>query len=210
MILKEAIAYVGGFSSPSKMPCYGYSIPAKYCKTGNKLRNVAGSVCSKCYCRKGRYVFPNVQNALERRYATLNKPLWVESMVMAINGMEKSGYFRWHDSGDIQSIQHLENIIDVCKGTPKVIHWLPSKEYSLIGNFLRTGEVFPDNLTVRLSALMLDDNGPVTFAKKYGLVVAAASQDGKFNCMAPLQEGKCVDCRKCWEKTCFQVTYKKH
>ena len=51
-------AIVGTLSEPSKMPTYAYSIPAKYCITGSKLRMIANSTCSKCYALKGRYIFP--------------------------------------------------------------------------------------------------------------------------------------------------------
>ena len=40
MNITTALEIVGGLSSPSKMPCHGYSIPAQKCMTGSKLRNV--------------------------------------------------------------------------------------------------------------------------------------------------------------------------
>ena len=86
MIKKNvALDIVGGFSAPSKMPCHGFSIPAKYCKVGSILRKVKGTACSFCYALKGRYVFPVVQNALERRFNKLNDPQWVDAMADAIN-----------------------------------------------------------------------------------------------------------------------------
>src|SRR5690242_14227789 len=100
-------AYVGGLSNPSKMPGYGYSIPAKDCITGSKLRKVDGSTCSACYALKGRYVFPNVLAAMERRLASLDKPDWAYVMGELINRKSKQPFFRWHDSGDLQSVKHL-------------------------------------------------------------------------------------------------------
>lgn len=120
-----ATTIVGGLSLPSKMPCRGYSISALRCITGAKLRKVENSVCAKCYALRGNYRFSNVQDALERRYASLSNPQWVEAMTWLITNIEASGYFRWHDSGDIQSIEHLEKIVAVCKATPAVKHWLP-------------------------------------------------------------------------------------
>jgi hypothetical protein len=46
------------------------------------------------------YVMPVVKNAQARRLATLTRDDWTASMVRAIN---KDEYFRWHDSGDIQT-----------------------------------------------------------------------------------------------------------
>ena len=71
MKLKELKEAVGSLSAPSKMPCSGYSIPAKECGVGSRLVNVENSTCSGCYALKGRYVFPNVENAMYNRYNSL-------------------------------------------------------------------------------------------------------------------------------------------
>ena len=68
MNLKQAEQIVGGLSKPSKMPSYAWSISAKRCNTGSKLAKVKGSVCYNCYALKGRYMFNNTQNALDRRF----------------------------------------------------------------------------------------------------------------------------------------------
>ena len=58
---------IGTLSCPSKMPAWGWSTPAEDCIRGSKLAKVKNSICSICYARKGRYVFPNVQKALKKR-----------------------------------------------------------------------------------------------------------------------------------------------
>lgn len=203
-----ALEIVGGLSAPSKMPCYGYSIPAKRCITGMKLRDVVGSICSKCYALKGRYVFANVQNALERRFASLENPRWVEAMAFLLNKVEKSGFFRWHDSGDIQSAAHLSRIVEVCKLTPSIQHWLPTREYGIVAQYLRDNS-FPENLTVRLSSLMLEGNPPEAIAKRFNLTTSGVSKSG-FTCPSSKQAGKCGDCRACWNKSISNVNYKQH
>ena len=75
--LKEAEAVAGKLSTPSKMPGYAYGIPAKHCPVGSALVKIKGSVCSSCYALKGRYVFPNVQNAQKIRFDSLKHPRWV-------------------------------------------------------------------------------------------------------------------------------------
>lgn len=203
-----ALEIVGGLSTPSKMPCHGYSIPAKKCITGAKLRGVTGSICSKCYALKGRYVFSNVQNALQRRFDTLQNKQWVEAMAFLLNKVEKSGFFRWHDSGDLQSVEHLENIVKVCNLTPSIQHWLPTREFSIVSEYLKSNS-FPQNLTVRLSALMLEGAPPVSIARRLGLTTSGVSKSS-FTCPAPSQAGKCGDCRACWDKSVSNVNYKQH
>jgi len=131
MKIKELESAVGTLSAPSKMPCYSFSIPAKRCITGMKLRNVKGSICSSCYALKGRYVFDNVQNALENRFQKLNHSNWVQLMAQLIAKKEKSGFFRWHDSGDLQSVVHLHKICEVAKMLPNIKFWLPTREFSI-------------------------------------------------------------------------------
>lgn len=204
-----ALEIVGGLSEPSKMPCHSFSIPARHCLTGQKLRDIEGSICSKCYALKGRYGFPNVQHALERRFEALNNPQWVSAMAWLLNNVERSGFFRWHDSGDLQSVEHLSRIVEVCNLTPNVKHWLPTREFGIVGNFIRGGGVIPENLTIRFSALMFDGEPPITAARNLGVQVSSASKEN-FTCPASKQENRCGDCRACWDKSHFNISYKKH
>ena len=198
----------GGFSRPSKMPCPAYSIPASLCKTGGKLRGVKDSVCSKCYALKGRYVFPSVRNALAKRLKALRSPLWADAMAFMINA-EGNRYFRWHDSGDIQNVNHLKQIVRVCELTPEVKHWLPTREYQIVAKFKEVGGVIPENLTIRLSAHMIDGSTPDAIAEKLGCVVSSVVTTGS-NCPSSSQGNACVNCRKCWDKTESLVSYAKH
>ena len=117
-------ALTGGLSAPSKMPGHSYSISAKRCNVGAKLRNVKGSTCSKCYALKGRYAFPNVAAAMERRFQAMraNSTAWAAAMIASIVKTGDS-HFRWHDSGDLQGMNHLMAIVFIAEATPNVQHW---------------------------------------------------------------------------------------
>lgn len=201
--VKQAIEITGGISNPSKMPGHSFSIPASRCITGSKLRKVPGSVCSMCYALKGNYKrFPNVEKALERRYQLLDHPQWVDAMVLLI---EKTGdsYFRFHDAGDIQSVEHLRNIFAVCQRTPQVKHWLPTRETSLVQQI--SIDDVPANLVIRISSHMVDQ-APVKWWPHTSTVVSDHSQ----SCPAPNQGNKCRDCRACWNKSVSSVSYSAH
>ena len=206
---KQAEAIVGTLSKPSKMPGYAYSTPAKRCLIGQKMRKVAGSICAFCYALKGRYVFKNVQLAMEKRFASLTNSLWVEAITFLI-GNAKNPHFRWHDSGDLQGIWHLEKIVQVAKNLPHISFWLPTREYAFVSEYIEKGGEVPSNLTIRLSALMMDGPAPVGIAQRLGLCVSGASKLGNFNCPSSKQGNKCGDCRKCWDKNEFAIDYKKH
>lgn len=198
MTLDEALAIAGPLSRTSKMPCPSYSLPAQECKTGGKLALIEGSVCSGCYARKGNYQWPNVKNAMYRRLDGIRDPHWVEAMVTLIR-VENTRWFRWHDSGDIQSTRHLARIIAIAERMPWIRFWLPTKEYKLV-----RGVTFPKNLTVRVSAPMVDGPTSSHFQWTSSVVTKNAT------CNAPKQEGKCLDCRACWDKRVKHVSYRRH
>ena len=207
MNLKEAKEITGGLSSPSKMPGYAYNLPAWECVTGVKLQAVEGSVCSGCYAMKGRYRFPNVKDALNRRLNSLDKPYWIHAMVVLINHYSKKvPYFRWHDSGDLQGAWHLRNIFEVCKRTPAVSHWMPTREAKLL-RFMQP-EVVPKNLIIRMSSHMIDQK-PVSFWPWTSTVSTGLTQPGH-RCPAQHQGNQCGSCRSCWTKEVSNVAYPLH
>jgi hypothetical protein len=199
MLKKEARQITGGLSKPSKMPGPAYNLPAWACQTGSKLRKVKGSPCYGCYAFKGRYNFSNVQQALRRRLDALESPLWVDAMVTLIKGQP---WFRWHDSGDIQSEQHLKNIFEVCKLTPDTKHWLPTQERQ----YLPKPEEVPENLIIRLSGSKIDGPSPKAWPWTSSVVTSSEAR----TCPAPEQNNECGSCRACWDKSTSNVAYGKH
>jgi hypothetical protein len=191
----------GGLSKPSKMPGFSYNLPATKCITGAKLVKIPGSVCSGCYALKGRYRFPNVKDAMQRRLDSINHPLWIQAMATSIIET-KTGFFRWHDSGDLQSLDHLKKIFEVCKLTPGIQHWLPTRETSIIA-CIQADEV-PKNLIIRLSAHKVDGKAS-TFWPWTSTVVTSEK-----TCPAAEQENKCKDCRACWDRNIPNIAYGKH
>ena len=208
MKILEAKEVTGGLSAPSKMPCKGYSIPAAKCGVGSKLAKIKGSVCFECYALKGFYQFSNVQYALEKRYKSLEHPKWVEAMVVLIK-KQSPDYFRWHDSGDLQGVDHLRRIALVCESTPDCRHWLPTREYSIVEQYCQKYGQLPENLTVRLSAHKVDFPAPKKLASRLGVQTSTVATK-KFTCPASKQDNACGDCRLCWNRNVSNVAYLKH
>lgn len=208
MLKKEAREITGGLSKPNKMPGPSINLPAVACITGAKLVKVKGSTCSGCYALKGRYRFQNVKDAMQRRLAKLHDPRWIDAMVTLINGrhwQKPEPVFRWHDSGDLQSVQHLKNIFEVCKRTPDTMHWLPTREARFLS--LMDPDVVPKNLKIVLSDHM--NNQQV--APTWWPYTSGVSTDHKqVTCPASKQGNKCLNCRKCWARSVKRVIYGKH
>ena len=199
--LREATAICGPLSKTSKMPCPGYSLPAEECRLGRFLRQIPGTVCAHCYALRGRYLFPVVRRAMGRRMASLSDTRWVAAVTSLIR---RSGekYFRWHDSGDIQGLEHLAKIVAVCKKLPGVKFWLPTREYRLVEVYRRMGGKIPRNLCIRYSAHLIDGRPPLG----YGMPVISVSADrsktppSAYRCRAAEAGNACGPCRACWDR----------
>ena len=199
MLKKEASKITGGLSAPGKMPEGSYNLPAAACQTGAKLAKVPGTPCHGCYALKGRYRFPNVKDALNRRLESLTHPDWVQAMAVLIKGKK---HFRWHDSGDLQGPEHLKKIFEVCKLTPETQHWLPTREAGMLK--LMDPDIIPTNLIIRLSGHMVDGKNSTFWPW-----TSAVSSSSK-TCPALDQGNSCRDCRACWDRSVSNVTYPKH
>jgi len=199
MKTSEAWTLVGGLSKPSKMPGWSIGIPAKECKTGAKLRLIPDSVCEGCYALKGCYVFKVVQEAQYKRLEAIQHPDWVTAMATLINS-KKPDVFRWHDSGDVQDVQHLEKIFEVCRLTPEKRHWMPTREAWIKDHMHKA----PANLVVRFSSPMVDQ-GPV---KSWANTSTVSTKSR--SCPAPDNNNECGDCRACWDPLVKNIEYGKH
>lgn len=201
----------GGLGKPSKMPGTSYGLPAKACHVGAKLAKVEGSVCHGCYALKGNYLYPSVQTAQERRLASITDPQWVDAMVTLLNH-SGTGWHRWHDSGDLQSVDHLLAISDICRATPHIQHWLPTREIMIVkacvARLAAFGRELPSNLCVRVSATMIDGKATKVWDTTSGVHTEPTA--AMRVCPAPTQGNKCGDCRACWDKSVSHVSYHKH
>ena len=204
LTLRQAAEIHGGMSQTSKMPCKSSSLPTIACNVGAKMATVAGSICSTCYANKGNYVkyAANIEPAQHARLVALDDPLWLDAMVRTIG---TDPYFRHHDSGDLQNLAHLELIVELAKRTPGCRHWLPTREYAVVGQFVAKHgrDSIPGNLVIRLSAMFPDVpvRIPASLAGVRGItssnVHSHAAPVGQA-CIAPQQKGECRDCRACW------------
>ena len=221
MDTRTAKQLTGGLAQTTKMPCPSWSIPVAECKTGGKLMKVAGSVCASCYAAKGNYTrFKRQIEPLQYRRLELSRGPgdgWAKAMATLIANCL---YFRWFDSGDLQDVEMLGRIADVARRTPLTRHWLPTREYGVVKDYLAQGGKLPDNLLIRMSALFIGE--PVTVPRSLqnhpNIRMSAVYKkqtmppDGYFVCPADSgeQNGQCGDCRACWSRDVATVSYRAH
>lgn len=228
--LKSLWKFVGSLSKPSKMPGFAYGLPPQECKIGSKLVAVEGSICSKCYALSGHYImYKEVKTSQYNRLEAIKHPQWVPAMVRLI-GHYSSDVFRWHDAGDLQSLEHTQKIVDVANALPETKFWIPTREIDTVRryraghsdscdticNLIHIKRRFPSNLTIRLSAMMNDQKTP----KYSGLedlttsTVHSKEHLGKvgesIECGAYKRNGECGSCRACWSPKVSNVSYRNH
>jgi hypothetical protein len=207
----EAQSVCGTLTQTSKMPCKSYSLPTEACQTGYKMAQIKGSICSSCYADKGFYSMyaKTIKPAQFARLDSLTSPHWVDGMVTLIGN---DAFFRWHDSGDLQGVDHLELIARVAQLTPQTRHWLPTREYGMVKAFIAKHGALPANLIVRLSAMYPDQPVKVPLSLQRVANIAVSNvhtgQPMGTACNAPQQNGACNDCRLCW--TGKTVSYALH
>lgn len=232
---------LGGLSAPSKMPCLSWSTPAQACPTGSKLAQLPGTTCSGCYALKGCYTFRSTREAMARRLSVLRSALtdgaaaweYAENFAAVLDerlrrtermisrtgkpGADDGRFFRWHDSGDLQSVAHLSILVAICEATPGVAHWLPTREAGFVRSYLASGGTIPGNLLIRLSIPRVGSKVAPVFRKLSlhpGIELSGVHADDddvaeNFTvCPAYENEGACGGCRQCWAPG--DISYPQH
>ena len=143
---------------------------------------------------------------------------------------EKLSYFRWHDSGDLFHADYARAVVEVCRRTPAVLHWLPTRMATLLARLVEAGLQLPQNLSVLVSCHrggILEDiqhaavenirrsqpearvGVTYTFAGRKSRMVQPADVHASFGPSASLcpatvaansKDRVCTGCRRCWAK----------
>jgi hypothetical protein len=203
---EEKSYYKKMLSNTSKLGVKSISLDAKKCKTGSKLAKKSGTVCNGCYALKGCYVFPVVKDAMARRLEFFNSKNFIPIMVWLLQSQKKK-FFRWFDSGDVQDVFMALNILEVCRLTPNIKHWIPSKEYKIWRQALKIQKL-PDNVVLRMSSPNIDQE-PLKEFQNTSTVHENKKAFG-LECIAYKQDGKCLDCKACYNPKIKNISYPKH
>jgi len=217
----EAVSVCGNLTQTSKMPCKSSSLPTEACITGYRMAQIPGSICAVCYADRGFYrmyeknIKPAQHVRLDAVWQAMKSPeaaqIWVSAMAAMIGS---DGFFRHHDSGDLQGLAHLEMIAELCKATPHTRHWLPTREYSIVKSYVSKHGSIPENLIIRLSAMYPDQPVKIPASLQGIAGITASNVHSKekphagIRCTAPDNAGSCTDCRACW--TDAVVSYEIH
>ncbi len=203
MLVKDAKRFGKVSTGNSKMPGTTYAVDAFACKTGSKLRAVEGTPCASCYAIKLQKLRPSVDQGWRANLAawlSADADEWAQAMAFQILRYNVDGFHRWFDAGDLESKEMFEAILQVCRMTPHIQHWLPTQERA----FVHANDI-PPNLTVRISASRIDGAAP-----NYPTTSSVVRDKKSATCPAQHQSNSCGACRNCWRRDVPHVTYPKH
>lgn len=197
------------FSKANKMPCRSWSLEALVTCPASK--NADGSLvdaCKGCYATTGNYNFPNVKAPRQHNREDWKNKDW--SSVM-IKELDNDRYFRWFDSGDMYDLRLAEKILDVMKATPWVKHWLPTRmhKFPKFQSIINQMESLP-NVAVRLSSDSVLGGTIEGFNTSTIIPHVEDATEEMSVCLAYANDGKCGDCRKCWDRQVKVVAYPAH
>jgi hypothetical protein len=200
----------------SKMPGSTFAVTVDKCNVGAKLALIEGSTCHKCYAAAIEKRYPSAHQGWTNNYFKATRMIaenpagWARAMAFqVVKAAEKTGeaYHRWFDGGDVADLAMLKAIAMVCELTPQIKHWLPTREAAIVKAFLRQHDL-PVNLTIRVSATMIDDK-PIAGHANTSTVHKRAAHVGHA-CPARHQGNACGDCRACWSREVKNVSYPLH
>ena len=104
-------------------------------------------------------------------------------------------------------LEALQKIFQVCKNTPDINHWLPTREYGVL-KYVEQKDI-PDNLIIRASAIKVNGNPPKFWQWTSTVHTKGKKHIGK-KCPAINQDGQCLDCRNCWKRSIKNISYEQH
>ena len=196
-------------SKASKMPCRSWSLQALDTCPGSKGAD-GGLVdaCKGCYATDGNYRFKNVKAPRLHNQDDWKRDNWAQVMA---DELDNDRYFRWFDSGDMYSLKLAEKIYQVMLNTPHCNHWLPTRmhKFAKFRDVIQRMEALP-NVTVRYSSDSI--SGQTVKGQTTSTIISDVKQlpASAVLCSAPQQEGKCLKCRACWDKSISVVAYMAH
>jgi hypothetical protein len=195
-------------SKASKMPCRSWSLEAGSTCPGSidPVTKVIKPACAGCYAKCGNYHFPNVKRTRDENRLAWQEDDFVSAMVEEI---DNDRYFRWFDSGDIYHPRLAEKIYQIMLLTPLVKHWLPTQSYNIpkIRYWLDKMQAL-SNVMVRFSSGEID--GSYTIEHGSTVVSTYDTLTNAKVCDAYERDGKCGDCRACWNKETPIIAYPAH
>lgn len=129
-------------------------------KDGTLLTNISGTCgkhCGECFgdCYAVRFIKCH-HNTVVKAYAAntvvlRHNPNKLRKSIKEYCNKNIVKYFRFHTSGELESVSQLQLYCDICKDNPDVVFYIYTKAFEILEAWIEKKRVFPKNLIVNLS-----------------------------------------------------------
>lgn len=185
------------------------SIPLPICSCDPKAPCFA-----KCYAQHGVMIMSNVQGAYWRNWRLYqeNPDNFFEQLYYKIKftGIPK---VRWHDSGDIPSLDYFKRMVALAYKLPDVKFMAFTKRYDIVNQGLEEVRL-PDNLVIffsawdKLWAVPNPNNLPIAYVKFENERLTPEIPSYAFHC--PGRKTTCSACGVCFSEKTKAVYFDEH
>ena len=165
-----------------------------------KLSNIIGTVCEKCYTMKYLKSRPAVEKCYAENTDLLTSSIIPIKQLPFIN----ASMCRLETFGDIVNTTHLQNYVNLIKKNNQCMFSLFTKNYTVVFDYFKTHKQ-PKNLSIVISSLIINEPFELEFLPDYLTNVKiftvyskpfAKDNNVAINC----GKNRCVDCRRCYTK----------
>ena len=165
-----------------------------------KLSNIIGTVCEKCYTMKYLKSRPAVEKCYAENTDLLTSSIIPIKQLPFIN----AAMCRLEPFGDIVNTTHLQNYVNLIKKNNHCMFSLFTKNYTVVFDYFKTHKQ-PKNLSIVISSLIINKPFELEFIPDYLTNVKiftvyskpfAKGNNVAINC----GKNRCVDCRRCYTK----------
>ena len=204
-------------SKTSKLGTFSWSLQARETCPGAMDENgVTVPACAGCYATTGYYHMPSVI-----KVRADNRTAWKDDSFVAdmITALRHEKHMRLFDSGDFYHAGLATKWLEIMKALPSAQFWVPTRSHKVarISLVLSEMEKLP-NVAVRYSADTIDGafdpalHGSVIYSNPEQLDARDIFNGLVYPCPAYTEThgGKCLDCRKCYDKSTPVIAYKAH
>ena len=205
-----------------KMPCASWSLQAvETCPGAWDSNGGLVAACQGCYATTGRYLMEMAKRPRRQNKQDWQHPMFVPAFIDELNRPVLSGkragapahpLFRWFDSGDMYDLRLAEKLYRIMLGTPNTRHWLPTRMWK----FPKFDEVISrmealSNVVVRRSSDSI--TGGRVPGRNTSTIIPTSDTEVPAHvsvCGAYQRDGKCGECRACWDKDVAVIAYPAH
>ncbi len=166
-----------------------------------KLTNIIGTVCEKCYTKKYLSCRPNVEKTYAQNSDLLSASIIPIKQLPFINAT----MCRLETFGDIVNTTHLHNYVNLIKKNNHCMFSLFTKNYTVVFDYFKQHKQ-PKNLSIVISSLILNEPFDVKFIENTALtnvkiftVYTKTFAKGN-NVIINCGKNRCIDCRRCYTK----------